>query len=151
VIGLLADRGLAGVTHRAADAAAGLPQGSSSYYFPRKSALLRAAASHLAAERERDCDDLQIAFAGAAARRGLEAAIGDAARGLVASAGRGRRLLLARIELTLTAARDDALADLGDALAAGARRPSPSSWASSRTARPPRRWRPASGSSTASA
>lgn len=40
----------------------------------------------------------------------------------MASAGRGRRLLLARLELTLAAARDDALADLSDALAA-ARRP----------------------------
>jgi DNA-binding transcriptional regulator YbjK len=123
VIGLLAEKGLAGVTHRAADLAAGLPQGSSSYYFPKKSELVRAAASRLADELGKDCDDLQIAFAEVTATRGLEAAIAHAAQGLIASADRGKRLLLARIELTLAAARDDDLSDVGDELAAAARRP----------------------------
>jgi DNA-binding transcriptional regulator YbjK len=123
VIGLLAERGLAGVTHRAADLAAGLPQGSSGYYFARKSDLIRAAASRLADELARDCDDLQIGFAEVAAKQGLEVAIGHAAQGLVASAARGRRLLLARIELTMAAARDPDLADVGHDLAAAARRP----------------------------
>jgi len=44
VIELLATRGLEGVTHRAVDEIAGLPQGSSTYYFPKKAALLIAAA-----------------------------------------------------------------------------------------------------------
>lgn len=123
VVDLLAAEGLAGVTHRAADAAAGLPPGSSTYYFPKKAELVRAAAAHLAAELEKDCDDLRIAFADVTARRGLEAAIDEAARGLVASAARGRRLLLARIELAMAAARHPDLADMGPRLAAAARRP----------------------------
>lgn len=123
VVDLLAAKGLAGVTHRAADAAAGIPPGSSTYYFPKKSDLLRAAASHLAAELEKDCDDLQIAFAEIASQQGVDAAINKAAGELVTSATHGRRLLLARIELTLAAAREPGLADIGPRLAAAARRP----------------------------
>lgn len=123
VIRLLAERGLAGVTHRATDAAAGLPQGSSTYYFPRKSELLRAAASHLALALEKDCGALQIGFAEVAAKQGLDAAIDYVAGELVASADQTKYLLLARLELTLAAARDDDLSDVGDRLSVAARRP----------------------------
>ncbi|MGB1026107.1 MAG: TetR/AcrR family transcriptional regulator, partial [Rhodospirillaceae bacterium] len=58
-ISLLARAGLDGVTHRAVDAQAGLPQGSTSYYFAKKSALLMAAAEHLATLLGKDCDALQ--------------------------------------------------------------------------------------------
>lgn len=112
-----------GLTHRATDQAAGLPQGSTSYYFSKKSDLLRAAAEHLAYELEKDCDDLQITFADLAAKKGLDAAINHAAQGLLASADRGRHLLLARIELTLVAARDDDLSGIGDRLSDAAKRP----------------------------
>ena len=39
VMELLVTRGLEGVTHRAVDEIAGLPQGSSTYYFPKKATL----------------------------------------------------------------------------------------------------------------
>ena len=42
-IGLIATLGLEGTTHRAVDRAAGLPQGSTSYHFPRKTGLILAA------------------------------------------------------------------------------------------------------------
>ena len=123
VIQLLATKGLSGVTHRAADMQAGLPQGSTTYYFPKKTALLREAAAHLAQELEKDCDDLQIAFADVAAKQGMAAAIDLAAQGLLASADKGKELLLARIELTLAAARDEDLSDVGERLSVAARRP----------------------------
>ena len=48
VIEVLAASGARGLTHRAVDAAAGLPAGSSSYYFRSREALLIAAARRLA-------------------------------------------------------------------------------------------------------
>ena len=101
VIELLAQKGMSGVTHRATDAAAGLPQGSTTYYFPKKTVLLRAAAGHLAHRLEEDCGALQINFAEVVARQGVDAAIDYVAQELTASADETRHLLLARIELTL--------------------------------------------------
>lgn len=123
VIGLLATRGLEGVTHRAVDEAAGLPQGSSTYYFPKKTALLSAAARHLSALLEKDCEALQVGFAETAAKQGMEAAIDYVAEEVVAYADDARDLFLARIELTLAAARRDDLAGIGEQLTAAARRP----------------------------
>lgn len=123
VIELLATRGLDGVTHRAVDEAAGLPQGSSTYYFPKKASLLTAAAQHLATLLEKDCEALQVGFAQRAAQQGLEAAVAYVAEEVVAYADESRQLFLARIELTLAAARRDDLAGVGAQLTAAARRP----------------------------
>ena len=123
VIELLAQRGLEGVTHRAVDEVAALPQGSSSYYFPKKASLLRAASEHLAALLEKDCDELQVGFAEKAATQGLDAAVAYVAEELVNYTDASRHLCLARMELTLAAARRDELADVGDQLTAAARRP----------------------------
>jgi TetR/AcrR family transcriptional regulator, regulator of biofilm formation and stress response len=123
VIMLLAEKGVAGVTHRAADAAARLPQGSTTYYFPKKAELLRAAALHLAAELEKDCDALQVAFADVVAKQGLDPAIDYVARQLVASLDQAKNLQLARIELTLAAARSDDLPDVASRLSVAGRRP----------------------------
>lgn len=54
-IATLANAGLRGLTHRAVDRTAGLPEGSCSYYFRTRQALLRAAADRLA---EADSDDV---------------------------------------------------------------------------------------------
>ena len=123
VIDLLATRGMDGVTHRAVDAVAGLPQGSTTYYFPKKTALLLAAAEHLAALLGKDCDDLQVGFAERAAEQGTAAAIDYVGREVVAYADTARHLFLARIELTMASARNEALAGVGDQLTAAARRP----------------------------
>lgn len=123
VIELLAQRGLEGVTHRAVDEVAGLPQGSSSYYFPRKISLLGAASEHLAGLLEKDCDELQVGFAEKAAKHGLDAAVEYVAEELVNYTDASRHLFLARMELTLAAARRDDLADVGERLTAAARRP----------------------------
>ena len=123
VIELLATRGLEGVTHRAVDEIAGLPQGSSTYYFPKKATLLIAAAQHLAQILEKDCDELQVGFAETAAKQGLDAAVAYVARELVAYADKSRQLFLARMELTMASARREDLAGVGTELTAAARRP----------------------------
>ena len=123
VIELLATRGMDGVTHRAVDTIAGLPQGSTTYYFPKKAGLLVAAAEHLAALLGKDCDELQVGFAERAAEEGVAAAIDYVGNEIVAYADNARHLVLARIELTLASARHDALAGVGDQLTAAARRP----------------------------
>ena len=123
VIKLLASRGLEGVTHRAIDEAAGLPQGSSTYYFPKKAQLLVETSRHLAELLEKDCDDLQVGFAETVAKQGVDAAVDYVAREVVSYADNARDLFLARMELTLASARREELADVGEALTAAARRP----------------------------
>ena len=123
VIELLATRGMDGVTHRAVDAVAGLPQGSTTYYFPKKMGLLVAAAAHLATLLGKDCDALQVGFADKAAEEGVAAAIDYVGHEVVTYADSARHLFLARIELTMASARHDELAGVGDQLTAAARRP----------------------------
>ncbi|MBN9668991.1 TetR/AcrR family transcriptional regulator [Roseibium aggregatum] len=123
VIDLLAQRGLEGVTHRATDEIAGLPQGSTSYYFSKKAELLSAACEHLAALLEKDCEDLQVGFAEKAAREGMDAAVAYVADELVTYTESSRHLFLARMELTLAASRREDLSGAGERLTAAARRP----------------------------
>lgn len=47
-IAVLANKGGRGLTHRAVDSAAGLPEGSTSYYFRTRQALLTAVVQRLA-------------------------------------------------------------------------------------------------------
>ncbi|HSK61342.1 MAG TPA: TetR family transcriptional regulator [Actinomycetospora sp.] len=49
-IAVLADAGMRGLTHRAVDAAAGLAEGTSSYYFRTRASLLQACVDRLAAQ-----------------------------------------------------------------------------------------------------
>lgn len=123
VIELLATRGMEGVTHRAVDQIAGLPQGSTTYYFPKKTALLVAASDRLAQLLEKDCDDLQVGFADKVAKEGMDAAIAYVAAELAAYADCARHLFLARMELTMAASRRDDLEGVGEKLGAAARRP----------------------------
>ena len=123
VIELLALRGMEGVTHRAVDEASGLPQGSTTYYYPKKTALLVAASQHLAALLAKDCDELQVGFAERTAAQGLDSAVAYVARELVSYADDAKHLFLARVELTMASARRDDLAGIGEQLTAAARRP----------------------------
>jgi DNA-binding transcriptional regulator YbjK len=56
---VLAAEGARGLTHRAVDAEAALPQGSTSYYFRSRGALVKAAASRLCELDERDVLDAE--------------------------------------------------------------------------------------------
>jgi DNA-binding transcriptional regulator YbjK len=97
-IDTLAREGLRGLTHRAVDRSAGVPEGSCSYYFRTRRALLTAAADRLA---DADAADLS---APRAPRNLTEAA--DAAAGIVEHwTTTGRVRMLARYELALESTR----------------------------------------------
>lgn len=122
-IDLVAAAGLRGLTHRAVDGAAGLPAGSTSYYFRTRTALIGACYARLA---ELDLGDFDGGAAPPPADRGAVPALTDldaapspmdrdAAAAAVAAllyrwltTGRSRQL--ARFELSLEAARNPELA-----------------------------------------
>ncbi|WP_433514849.1 TetR/AcrR family transcriptional regulator [Nonomuraea sp. CA-143628] len=116
-IGLLAAEGIRGLTHRAVDRAADLPEGSTSYYFRTRQALLRAAVERLAEHTTADLAALQEradSFTG-----GRDEVI-ESVTWLVGqwlTASRDRQL--ARYELTLEAMRRPELRKV--LLASGAR------------------------------
>ncbi|HEX3711417.1 MAG TPA: TetR/AcrR family transcriptional regulator [Trebonia sp.] len=112
VIAVLASSGARGLTHRAVDAAAGLPAGSASYYCRTREALLTAAAVRLA--------DLDLAAAGPLAPPPTREALVQALAGLVhAQSGEFRDRTVARYQLSLEA---DRIPAVRDALAAMAER-----------------------------
>jgi|SRR5499433_1700840 len=99
----LARDGMRGLTHRAVDRAAGLPEGSASYYFRTRQALLQATVERLA---ELDGTDLR-ASTGIPALPGLDldAFTGAATRIVESWLTTGRERQLARYELALEATR----------------------------------------------
>jgi len=86
-----------GLTHRAVDAAAGIPPGSTSSYFRRRSALVAGIDMSV---------DLPLVRSGATDVAGLAAVLASVC---VAMVTRERYRTLARYELTLAAVRDEQL------------------------------------------
>ncbi|MFI6345350.1 TetR/AcrR family transcriptional regulator [Streptomyces sp. NPDC050560] len=114
---LLAERGMRGLTHRAVDEAAGLPQGSTSNHARTRLALLEAAVRRLA-EREAGV----LAPGEMASAAGGRAALGDAlALALHRYLSGHRELLVARYELALEATRRPELRGYFDAAGRGFR------------------------------
>jgi AcrR family transcriptional regulator len=108
-IATLARDGMRGLTHRAVDRAAGLPEGSASYYFRTRQALLQATVERLA---ELDSTGMlegtgMLPSTGLAALPGLDLdTFADAAAGIVEGwLTTGRERQLARYELALEATR----------------------------------------------
>lgn len=122
-IDVVGERGLTALTHRATDEAAGLPQGSTTYYFPRKGVLIAAAAERLSERLEEDSDQLRLAFAELIADGRRDEALGLVATALTECVEEERRLLLARTEFSLAAARDPSLAVMGTRLTKAAQAP----------------------------
>ncbi|MFG2651975.1 TetR/AcrR family transcriptional regulator [Streptomyces sp. NPDC048436] len=123
-LALLSERGMRGLTHRAVDETAGLPQGSTSNYARTRLALLEAAVRRLA---EREASALLPAERGDGSDSGGSDS-GGGREPLVASlamalhrylTGENRHLLVARYELALEATRRPELRAYYDA--AGAR------------------------------
>ncbi|WP_051836588.1 TetR/AcrR family transcriptional regulator [Streptomyces sp. NRRL F-2580] len=111
-IGLVATSGLRGLTHRAVDGAAGLPAGSTSYYFRTRTALIAACYQRLAELDLGDVGDLGDLDGGSPSV--LPVADRDAAAAALAGVlyrwlTVGRERQLARFELSLEAARNPAL------------------------------------------
>ncbi|WP_225993226.1 TetR/AcrR family transcriptional regulator [Actinomadura rudentiformis] len=97
----LAEAGMRGLTHRAVDRAAGLPEGSCSYYFRTRQALLRAAIDRLV-----EVDLADLADRPALSGKADLADVAEAAAGLFEFwTTKGRVRMLARYELALEATR----------------------------------------------
>ncbi|MER5808788.1 TetR family transcriptional regulator [Streptomyces sp. NPDC002033] len=96
-IATVAAAGLRGLTHRAIDTAAGLPAGSTSYYFRTRTALISACYARIA---ELDVDDFESKRPDS--REEVAAALGELLHRWLTT---GRERQLARYELSLAAAR----------------------------------------------
>ncbi|MGW0174202.1 TetR/AcrR family transcriptional regulator [Rhodococcus sp. NPDC003322] len=106
-IDLLGARGLRGLTHRGVDAAAGLPQGSTSNYFRTRDALVGAVVARLV---ERDREDW--AALGSARLPATVTELADGLTGYVLLAtGRDRLRTAARFALFAAAMTDTAVAE----------------------------------------
>lgn len=103
-IALLAREGVKGVTHLKVDRKAGVPDGTTSFYFRTSSALMRATANRIA--------DLDLADLTAATGSGTRDVVGGLAR-LVIRSATGARLVRskARFELAMPSSRDPGLAE----------------------------------------
>jgi DNA-binding transcriptional regulator YbjK len=100
-LGVLAEQGMRGLTHRAVDTAAGLAQGSTSYYFRSRSALVAGCVARLLEL------DLQVEVPAVAEAPPDVDAVADVLAAVgVAMAGDQRHRTLARYELSLAAVRD---------------------------------------------
>ncbi len=110
-LAVLADHGMRGLTHRAVDGAAGLPAGSTSYYFRSRGALVAGCVERLL-ERDLEQDVPAAEAAVPAAGPGDDPAgvLADALTAIgVRMATTERTRTLARYELSLAAVREPAL------------------------------------------
>ncbi|MYR45632.1 TetR/AcrR family transcriptional regulator [Streptomyces sp. SID5910] len=113
-LALLAERGMRGLTHRAVDEAAGLPQGSTSNLARTRQALLELAVRRLA---EREARVLAL-HEMPDPRGGLDALVDALALATHRALTRNRELTLARYELALEATRRPELRAYFDATGA---------------------------------
>ena len=105
---VLAQQGNRGLTHRAVDREAGLPEGSSSAYFRTRDALLRALGDVVADRLAADVAALGARLASCPGDH--ERAVAEVSRLFARWLGEPD-LLAARLELTVAAIRDTALAE----------------------------------------
>ncbi|MFI5531689.1 TetR/AcrR family transcriptional regulator [Kitasatospora sp. NPDC051853] len=108
-IHVLAEAGGRGLTHRAVDAAAGLPLGTAKNYYPSRDALLRATAERIVEQYRRTTAELVASGARPVDRAGLAALLAGLLRNV---AGPGAPRMLAYLELQTEAARRPWLADI---------------------------------------
>ncbi|MET9658177.1 TetR family transcriptional regulator [Streptomyces sp. NPDC006510] len=125
-LALLAERGMRGLTHRAVDERAGLPQGSTSNHARTRQALLEAAVRRLAVREARVLAPGELPVPGAtpengpatpgnAPTAGAEALVAGLALALHRYLTRHPELLLCRYELALEATRRPELREFYDA------------------------------------
>ncbi|WP_326687848.1 MULTISPECIES: TetR family transcriptional regulator [unclassified Streptomyces] len=112
---VLAEAGGRGLTHRAVDAAAGVPPGTAKNYFPTRDALLHGVAQRCVEEYRATGERLAAAGPPPSERAGLEALL---AALLANVAGPGRSRLLAYLELQAEAARRPWLSEVLDPIGA---------------------------------
>jgi DNA-binding transcriptional regulator YbjK len=103
-VAVTAESGLRGLTHRAVDRQAGLPEGSTSAYLRTRAALLGELTSYVAARATADVEELAVEL-GACDGDGGEEAVRLTSQMFLRWLDQPD-LLLARLEVTLLAARD---------------------------------------------
>jgi DNA-binding transcriptional regulator YbjK len=99
---VLAEQGMRGLTHRAVDTAAAIPQGSASYWFRSRSALVTGCVERLV-ELDLAVEAPEVVTAGPGTLIDVLVGVG------VAMTTTGRHRTLARYELSLAAVRDPVL------------------------------------------
>jgi DNA-binding transcriptional regulator YbjK len=114
---VVADEGLRGLTHRAVDRRAGLPEGTCSAYLRTRQALQVAVAEHVAATLAADVDALGAELAEAHESAGApgpddQTEALERTRVLFERWLRARTLVVARLELSLEATRNPAVAEV---------------------------------------
>jgi DNA-binding transcriptional regulator YbjK len=108
-LAVLAEQGMRGLTHRAVDAAAGLPPGSTSYYFRSRASLVAGCVERLV-ERDLAEDVAAVDAAVLSAGQDLPTVLAEVLTAVgVRMATTERQRALARYELSLAAVRDPAL------------------------------------------
>jgi DNA-binding transcriptional regulator YbjK len=106
---VVAERGLRGLTHRAVDREAGLPEGSCSAYLRTRKALVAALTSYVAGSLTDDVEKLAADLS--TCQLDEDQAI-DTVTGFFMRWLDERELLLARMELSLESSRDPELAEI---------------------------------------
>ncbi|MFD4763576.1 TetR/AcrR family transcriptional regulator [Streptomyces sp. NPDC058439] len=114
-LALLAERGMRGLTHRAVDERAGLPQGSTSNYARTRQSLLEATVRRLAEREARVLAPGELPVPDAAQPPGPEALVAGLAPALHRYLTRHPELLVCRYELALEATRRPELREFFDA------------------------------------
>lgn len=105
-IAVVGESGLRGLTHRAVDRAAGLPEGSCSVYYRTRLALLTALTDHVA---EKLLGDVRVLTAGLPTDTDDPSAAVAGTTGLLVGLARDPALLLTLSELSLEAVRTPSL------------------------------------------
>lgn len=114
-LALLAERGMRGLTHRAVDERAGLPQGSTSNYARTRQSLLEATVRRLAEREARVLAPGELPVPDAAQPPGPEALVAGLALALHRYLTGHPDLLVCRYELALEATRRPELREFFDA------------------------------------
>jgi DNA-binding transcriptional regulator YbjK len=110
---VVADEGLRGLTHRAVDRRAGLPEGTCSAYFRTREALQTGLTSYVATRCGADVAELSAELARHPVDEpGVQERVVEITVAAFESWLEERELLLARIELSMEASRNPALAAL---------------------------------------
>ncbi|WP_248582540.1 TetR/AcrR family transcriptional regulator [Nocardioides sp. InS609-2] len=106
---VVAEQGLRGLTHRAVDRAAGLPEGSTSAYLRTRKALQLALAEYVVGQHAMDVEALSVRLTEC---QGDPVRAADVTGDLFRRWLHDRDRLVARLELTLESVRDDELSEL---------------------------------------
>lgn len=111
-ITVVAEQGMRGLTHRAVETQAGLPHGSTTYYFGTRHDLVVALMQHMAETGRRAVEPIARQLTLAMADRSREFDVDAVADGLIAWIDVAASMELARYELQVTSARDPEMKQL---------------------------------------